>query len=145
MPSAPGILTTNYDYSQLFIGKNLYNSATYTNSTGSTVTIQMGRLIGRVLASDKVLPQVATAVDGSEQPIGIAMETVTVADGESVTLFYCYAGDINQNAVIFNTGESLATIVRTVSTGGGTLGDLITRNTTLNLYPTVQLAAYDNQ
>ena len=105
----------------------------------------MGRLIGRVLASDKVLPQVATAVDGSEQPIGIAMETVTVADGRSVPLFYCYAGDINQNAVIFNTGESLATVVRTASTGGGTLGDLITRNTTLNLYPTIQLAAYDNQ
>lgn len=145
MPSAPGILTTNYNYEQLFIGRNLYNFATYTNSTGSEVTIPMGRLIGRVLATDKVLPQVASATDGSEQPIGIVQESVTVADGESTTLSYCYAGDINQNAVIFNTGETLATVVRTVSTGGGTLGDLITRNTTLNLYDTIQIAAYDNQ
>lgn len=144
MPT-PGILITNYNYEQLFIGRNLYNSATYTNSTGSAVTIPMGRLVGRVLATDLILPQVATAVDGSEQPIGIVQEAVTVADGESATVFYCYAGDINQNAVIFNTGETLATVVRTVSTGGGTLGDLITRNTTLNLYPTIQISALDNQ
>ena len=145
MPSAPGILTTNYNYEQLFIGRNLYNFATYTNSTGSEVTIPMGRLIGRVLATDLVLPQISTATDGSEQPLGIVQESVTVAAGESTTLSYCYAGDINQNAVILNTGETLATVVGTVSTGGGTLGDLITRNTTLNLYPTVQIAALDNQ
>jgi len=142
---AYGILVSNYNPEQLFIGNNLFEAATYTNSTGSSVTIPMGRIMGRVLATNLVLPQIASATDGSEQPIGILQNAVTVADGESIEVFICNAGDINQNAVIFNTGETLATAIRTVSTGGGTLGDLIKRNTTLNLYPTLQLSGYDNQ
>jgi hypothetical protein len=35
---AYGILVSNYNPEQVFIGRNLYEAAIYTNSTGSEVT-----------------------------------------------------------------------------------------------------------
>jgi hypothetical protein len=136
-------LTTNYDISQIFLNGNFYKYKTYTNSTGSTVTINPGRLLGTVLASDKVLPQISTAVDGSEMPVGVAAAQYVVLDGASATVCYCISGEINQSKIIFGGSEGLATVVRTVSTGGGTIGDLIVRNTDIKLVPTTELTITD--
>lgn len=140
-----GILITNYDNAQIFLGSNYYEDVTYTNSTGGEVTIPIGRTIGRVLATDKVLPQAAASVDGSELPIGVSAQTYVVADGATRTIQIVTGGDVNQNLVVLAAGNTFSTAVRTVSTGGGTIRDLIRRNTTIELIPTTDLSNYDNQ
>lgn len=86
MPATQSV--TQYDVSQLLLGNNWFKDFTYTNSTGSSVTIQPGTLLGQVLATGKVLPNLSTATDGSEFPMGIAADNaaVTVANGDSVVL-----------------------------------------------------------
>ena len=141
---ATGMLSNNYSWQQIFLKNNLFKDYSYTNSTGSTVTITIGTLMGTILATGKTAPQASGSTDGSEMPRGIAGQTFTVTNGATVTIPVCYAGDVNQNALILNGSDTLSTAVRTVSTGGGTIGDLITQNTTINLYPSIELSGYDN-
>lgn len=138
------VLKNNYNVQQTFIGCNEYKEGTYTNSTGSTVVIPMGTVIGRVLATQLLLPQVSTATDGSEMPRGVVGEDYSIANGASQVITYCYAGDINQNALILGGSDTLDTVVRTVTTGGGTVGDLLQANTDIKLYPSLELSNYDN-
>lgn len=143
MVSQPRV--TNYNTQNLFLGQNFYADATYTNSTGSEVTISNGRLLGRVQATNKVLPQVTAATDGSELPIGVAAGDYVVANGSTVTITYCYGGPVAEGLVILNGSDTMATAVATPSAGaGGTIHDLIVRNTQIDLVPGIQLSAYDN-
>lgn len=134
----------NFNTAATFLGGNMYKDGTYTNSTGSSVTIPKGRVMGCILATALLLPQVAAATDGSEMPIGVSAEEYVVANGASVTLTYCYTGDIAQDMIVLNGAETLDTVIRTVSTGGATIGNAIQRNTDIRLIPTTQLAGYDN-
>lgn len=140
------IRVTNYNTENLFYGfpQAFFKDFTYTNSTGSTVELTQGRLMGQVLSTAKVLPQVSSATDGSEMPIGILGHSISVADGDTVTLSICIEGKVNQNLLILANGDTLNTAVRTVSTGGGTIGALIERNTQIVLVPTEQNSNYDN-
>lgn len=142
---AAGILITNYDNAQVFLGSNFYEAVSYTNSTGSPVTITIGRTIGRILATAKVLPSISSATDGSELPIGVAGQTYVIADGVTQDIQIVTGGDVNENLVVLAAGDTFNTAVRTVSTGGGTIRDLIGRNTTIQLIPTSDLSGYDNQ
>lgn len=137
-------LSNNYQQQNVFLKGQQFISATYTNSTGSTVNLTVGQVMGRILATQKVLPTVAAATDGSEMPRFICGDNYTVANGASVTVQLCWKGDINQNAITWNGAEGLDTVVRTVSTGGGTLGDLLRANSELVLYPSLELSGYDN-
>lgn len=136
-------LVTNYDVSQVFLGNNFYKDFSYTNSTGSTVNLVVGTLMGQILATAKILPNISSATDGSEQPMGILAEAASVANGATVTLSLVIGGRVNQNKLTLGAGDTLDTVVRTVSTGGGTLGALITRNTTIELVPSTELTITD--
>lgn len=134
---------TNYDISQVVLGSNFYKDFSYTNSTGSTVDLAVGTLMGQILATAKILPNISSATDGSELPIGILAEAASVANGATVTLSLVIGGRVNQNRLILGAGDTLNTVVRTVNTGGGTLGALITRNTTIELVPSTELTITD--
>lgn len=142
---AAGILITNYDTSSIFLGDNFYKDFTHVNTTGSIETLVAGTLFGQILASGNVLPNLSSATDGSELPMGILQVSVSVAIGATVTLPLCIAGRVNGNQVTYGAGDTLLTAVRTVSTGGGTIGALITRNTDIKLVATTELSAIDNQ
>jgi len=128
---ANGILITNYDNAQIFLGSNFYETVSYTNSTGAPVTIPKGRTIGRVLATAKALPSASASTDGSELPIGVSARTYTIANGVTQNIEIVKGGDVNENLVILAAGDTFDTAVRTVTTGGGTIRDLINRNTTI--------------
>jgi len=138
------ILAQNYNTVPKFLTIMRTRTGTYTNSTGSTVTLDEGRLVGRILATGLIAPQSCVATDGSEMPIGVLMTGYTVADTESVTVTYAYQGEIAEDAVGLTSGQTLDDTVRTVSTGGGKLIDLIIRDTDLKLVPADDLTAYDN-
>jgi len=140
-----GVLQNNWTTQQLFIGGNLlYKTGTYTNSGGSPVTLAMGTLVGQVLATGKILPLVAAATDGSQYPRGVLQQSYTVAAGASVTVSYCFSGMVNQNMLILNGSETLDTTVASATTGGGSIGALITSLTTITLWASNELSKYDN-
>jgi hypothetical protein len=141
---AQRILAQNCDTSPVFLTIMRTRTGTYTNSTGSTVTLDAGRLVGRILATGNIAPQSCVATDGSEMPIGVLMEGYSVADGASVTVTYAYQGEINESSVGLTSGQTLNDTVRTVSTGGGKLIDLIIRDTDLKLVSADDLTGYDN-
>jgi hypothetical protein len=142
---AVGMSITNYNTAQLQLGDNFLEQVSYSNSTGNAVTIPLGRLMGRILATNKVLPNISSATDGSELPIGVTDQEYIVPDGETWDIWIITGGEVNKNLVVLGSGDTYATAVRTVSTGGGTIQDLITRNTQLQLIATTDASAYDNQ
>lgn len=138
------ILSNNYTVENVFLGKKFFVDKTYTNSTGSTVTLVPGQVMGTVLATGKVLPQVSTSTDGSEFPSCICADNYSVPDGTTITISVAIRGEVNQNKLTLGGTDTLDTPVRTTSTGGGTIYDLILRNTEIILVPTTELSNYDN-
>jgi hypothetical protein len=106
-----GVLVTQFDYSKLFIWGNLFRTGTYTNATGSTVTLPKGTVMGRVLATNKVYPCISTLTDGSQIARFVLAQDVTVANTASATVTFCIHGKVAREGLIFNNGtDTLATV-----------------------------------
>lgn len=126
---------------------------TYTNTTGSEVTLEAGRLIGRIYSSGKAWPQGATATDGSEQPVGVCGDTYVVANAATVEITVCIGGDVDPALIKLSGAETLDTVVTRTYTDSGTettaipvgrIRDLIARNTQIILSPSTELTKFDN-
>lgn len=137
----PNPLITNVDLSKIFLGRNRTIKATYTNPTGAEVTLNPGRIFGRVIADNKVLPQDKDSTDGSQQPRFVLMSSHVVAIGGTATLTLCVAGDVDQGMLSFASGESLTSAVGTT----GLIGDLLMANSGIILVPTIENTRLDNQ
>jgi hypothetical protein len=135
-----GMLITNYDFSKTFLWNARSQKVTYTNPSGSPATLPKGRLMGRIAASQKALPHVSTAVDGSEQPIGVLGDEYTVAGSATVVLTIFDGGDVAVEQIVLGGSDTMATLVGTVS-----IRDLIARNTQLKPIQRTELSGYDNQ
>lgn len=147
---------TNYNTKKVFIGDNKYIVAQYTNSTGATVTLSEGRLMGRVFSSNKVLPNVSSATDGSQSPIGVLKGNYTVANNATVNVIVCVKGDVARDMITLGGSDTLATTVTTsvsVTGGGGgavavphgTIEDILRRNSGIYLIAGDELRGTDNQ
>lgn len=133
-------LNTNYDFSKLFLWNNRYESVSYTNGGGSTVTIEAGTLFGRINASGKVQPLVAAASDGSQFPAGILAQQIVVPAGATINVSMCVSGDVAEELILFNAAETFSTVV-----SGQTLRQLIASNTVgIKLVSAVENTAFDN-
>lgn len=128
---ASRILTTNYSQRNLFVWNNRYNSIplVYTNSSGSSVDLLKGMIIGRIAASGLAKQSVSTATDGSQIPIGILTEDTTIANGETVNLTICIQGDVDYGMLVYG-GSPADTIASKIYTDAGaaylgTYGDLL--------------------
>ena len=105
-------ITVDYNYEKIFVRDNRYLEAEYANATGAEKTLAAGTVMGRIAATGLLLPVVSTAIDGSQYPIGILKEEVTVADGVTVPVTVGISGDVNQNAVVMDdAGDDLDSIV----------------------------------
>ncbi len=136
-----GILITNRDLTKIFIGNNTFQKVQYTNSTGNPVTIVAGRLLGRVTSSQKVLPHISTATDGSEQPAGVNLEEITVANGATVTLTMCDGGEVAEEKIVLGGSETLSTVI----TDDVSIRSAIERNTHIKSRPGTEIWGQDNQ
>jgi hypothetical protein len=98
--------------------------------------------MGRISASNKILPLESNATDGSQFPIGILADDYTVDYTESATLTFCKAGDVVQSKIIFSNGtDTVATVVSDRTLGDRIQGDSLG----INLVGGDQLTAQDNQ
>ena len=118
------MLTTIYDTTKLVLKGGEYNNAVYTNSTGVSVTILVGTLLGRVSATNQILPLKSTAVDGSQFPIGISTQEIIVPLATSATLEFVIAGEVEGTLLVLDGTDTLATPI-----SGKTLGDRIKADT----------------
>lgn len=135
--------TTNYDTAKIFIWNNRYESGTYTNPsiTGDEVTLAKGTLMGRVSATQKLLPLASGASDGSQFPVGILADDYTVDYLESATVFICTEGDVAEELVILNGSDTLSTVI-----SGRSIRDRIGADTVgINLVAGQAQDGYDNQ
>lgn len=133
---------TNYDTSKIFIGRNDYKKAVYTNGTGASIDLVAGTVLGKITASGKLLPLKSDAVDGSQIPVGVLAHDITVANAATVNLTYCISGKVVQNKLIFlKAGDTVDTVVT-----GRTLGDRVAADSAgIILVVSTELSDFDNQ
>jgi len=104
-------ITTDYDVSKIFIWDNRYEADNYVNNSGySTVTLQPGTVMGRIASTGILVPCLASAVDGSQFPIGILAETVVLTAGQTKGCQICISGDVAEDKIIFFYGDTLDTV-----------------------------------
>ena len=105
-------LSTDYDFAKVFRFANSYIQANYSNDTGNEVELKVGTVMGRKHADGLVIPLVATADDGSQFPIGVCAEDVTVADGGTVNdLNIVNDGDIRESGLVLPDGTTLDSVI----------------------------------
>lgn len=134
-------MTITIDTSKIFIWGNRYTTGSYTNSGGSPVTLAAGTLLGKVSATQKLLPHSSAASDGSQFPVGVLADDYIIAAGATLDLFYCVAGDVAQEKVILASGDTMVTPV-----SGRSIYDRIGSDTVgIKLVPSTSNSDYDNQ
>lgn len=102
---------TTYDYSKLFSTNFKVITGTYTNSSGGSVTLEEGMLFGRVHATSLLAILASGSSDGSQIPLGINLTAVTVANGASATITLAVTGRVDQDKLVFDGSDTLATVV----------------------------------
>lgn len=131
----------NYDVSKIFIWDNRYEKANYTNSTYDPISLVPGTLMGRISATQEIVPLESGASDGSQYPVGILQSEITVDEGDTVSLTICVAGDVVESKVILEGSDTMNTVISGRSIrdriGGDTVG--------IKLVPSTELTADDNQ
>jgi hypothetical protein len=135
-------LNTNYDFSKVFLGENRYENATLLNADeAEEITFPAGTLLGRIGASNKVVPLTSAATDGSQFPVGVLATNITLAAEAEGTVSMCVAGDVALEKVTLQGADTMATVVST-----RTIQDRIGADTVgIKLVSTTDLTGFDNQ
>lgn len=117
-------LAADSNRSKLFIANNIFESGTFLNAGGAEATFKMGLVLGRVAASNRLVPMTSAAADGSQFPVGILAQDVTVGAGATATVTIAVEGEVNANLVTLTGADTLATVV-----SDRTIGDRIKADT----------------
>lgn len=94
-----------------FIFNNEFEIGSLLNATAGALTYKVGTLLGRVAASNELVPLTSAAVDGSALPVGILAEEVTLAAGASTDVNFCISGDVDSGVLILQGADALTTVV----------------------------------
>jgi hypothetical protein len=79
-------------------------------STVNTITpLPRGTVLGRISASDKYIPSVSTASDGSQTPVGVLADTVDPSAGDIVCDAY-FEGEFADLKLTFDAGWTATTL-----------------------------------
>lgn len=103
-------LAADSNRAKLFIWNNVFETGTFLNA-GTTDTFKAGLVLGRVAASNHLVPMTSAAVDGSQFPVGILADDVTVTGSGTATVNMCVGGEVNANLVLLSGSDTLATVV----------------------------------
>lgn len=131
-----------YNTEKIFLGSNRYKTFDLNNASGASKTFPAGLVMGQIAATGKIVPCVSTANDGSQYPIGILNQDITLANGADANVQVCTSGDVNINAILFdNVYDSLTTVI-----SGQTFQRRIGTDTVgVNLMAETELTEPDNQ
>lgn len=98
---------------KLLVGNNRFQNYEFNNSEYDDVTLEEGRVMGRIGATGLITQWDKDASDGSQFPIGIVPEDITVEGSSTATISLCVEGDVDESKLVFNSGESLDSLVGT--------------------------------
>jgi hypothetical protein len=132
----------NTDLAKIFVFNNRFENADYTNSGYDDVTLLAGTLMGRVSATQEIVPLKSDASDGSQFPIGVLNQTSVISGGNTVNLAYCVSGDVVEGGVILaKTGDTMNTVI-----SGRSIRDRIGADTVgIKLVGGIEMTGFDNQ
>lgn len=135
-------LNTEYDFSKIFLGNNDDRLMTLTEASSSETTFTAGTILGRITdggADDgKVVPLASGATDGSQFPVGILMNTITLASDAEAEVSVVYKGVVDSGKLVFDGSDTLATVI-----SDRTLGDRLT-DLGINYKTVTELSESDN-
>lgn len=101
-----------YDTSIIFLRDNKYTTEPYNNTGYAAVTLTAGTVVGRIAATNYIVPVNAGASDGSQFPIGLIAQNVTVAASSSKNVPICTEGEVAEEKINFDdVDDTLDTIV----------------------------------
>lgn len=101
-----------YDLNKIFTWENRYQKADYTNSdTYDPVTLLAGTVMGRISATNKIVPLTSGASDGSQYPVGILADNYTIEEGDTQELMYCNYGDVAESKILLQGSDDLETVI----------------------------------
>ncbi len=117
----------NTDTAKIFLWDNRFESGDRTNSTYDDENLIAGTLMGRVSATQKLVPLQSDAADGSQIPVGILNKDWVILAGETQKVSICVSGDVAEEKLVFTkVGDDLDTVVSGRSLrdriGGDTVG-----------------------
>ena len=132
-------LFVNYDLTTVFIWNNKYEIGSHTNVTGVEEILPLGTVLGKTAAGVLQVLKSASA-DGSEIPVGILAENVTVAIGETLNLNYCIGGEVAAGELVLDGADTLSTII-----DGKSIADRLQSDTLgIQVKVSTDLTAHDN-
>jgi hypothetical protein len=103
-------LGNDYDFSKLFLFENRYRKITIAAS-GDDLELTQGMLIGTIATSGNGAVMKSGSSDGSQFPVGIMAEDITIADGDSEEVLICIGGHVNESKLVFDGTDDLDTAV----------------------------------
>ena len=107
-------LNVDYQSSNLLRGNNEFAPGDVV-ALGADVDLVVGMVMGRVSATNKLLPLIFDASDGSQYPVGLAWmgldATKTVVDGTTKSIEVVNKGKIDGSLINFTTTSTLDSVV----------------------------------
>jgi len=94
-----------------FLGDNRFEVGTLKNAALTTVTFAVGTVLGKVAATGKLVPLASAGTDGSQYPVGILAEEVTLLTTAEASVNICISGDVLSTALIFDGTDVITTVV----------------------------------
>ena len=135
-------LTTNFDTSKIFIWDNQYQPERITNNSYDEASLPQGTVMARLAGSTEIVP--FDSSDPKQLPLGVLTQDLTVAGGETASVYICIAGGVVESKLYFVNGTD--TVNTTLLPGGQTIKDYLQANNTgIKLVPSTELTSYDNQ
>jgi hypothetical protein len=105
------MMVINRDTSKVFIWNPDSIYANYNNSTYDPIELKAGTIMGRVAYTQHVKECKSSANDGSQFPIGVLMQDVTVDDGDIREVAVCVGGEVAEEKLIYQITDGPGTAV----------------------------------
>lgn len=132
----------DYDVSKIFVNNNRYEGGALLNASGGVKSFLPGTLLGKIAATNKLVPCASGATDGSQYPVGVLLSEVTdLADATEKAVNMCVSGDVVKEKLILDGSDTLETVIELK-----TLEDRVGSDTVgVILVDSEELTGFDNQ
>lgn len=107
------MLINKVDTSKIFLRDNRYQTGnTVNNSSYNPMAIPAGTIMGRISATGTLQPMYAPGADGTQFPVGILANDLSLGAGETKQATIVDFGDVDESLITFFwSGQTLDTVV----------------------------------
>lgn len=133
-------LFINTDLSKIFLWQNRHDKGSFNNATYDPLVMKAGTLLGRVATTQSLKICSSAETDGSQFPVGVLSEDITIEEGDVVDVSFCVSGDVAEEQVILHNADTMNTVISSRS-----MRDRIASDTVgIKLVQSDEMTAFDN-